>query len=124
METCTEYEHNEKPHYPPLSNVNNTSIYPPRFFQPWLLCTSIYSRKATSIKAHSIGITHRGRTGHWNSIDHAICRLLSINPRHYEYRRLIELLMLLGSNKLNIDEQSHRNLVCQLFIYFSLSKVP
>lgn len=80
-------------------------------FQPWLLCTSIHSRKAMGFRAHSIGITHRGRTGHWNSIDHAICRLLLINPCHYEYRRLIELLMLLGSNKLNIDEQSHIDLV-------------
>ena len=47
---------------------------------------------------HCIGITHRGRSGHWNSIDQAICRLASIQSLlHYKYRSLTDLLMLCES---------------------------
>lgn len=100
-----------KSHFRPnFKTINRTHFYIHYSFST-SAALHVNTRKATDIRAHSIGITHRGRTGHWNSIDHAICRLLSINPRHYEYRRLIELLMLLGSNKLNIDKQSHGDLV-------------
>lgn len=40
--------------------------------QPWPLKASINSRKLPGVRTHGIGVTHRGRTGHWTSIDEAV----------------------------------------------------